>query len=77
MWNIEDNKCLFTLSSIEIKYKTKHCQGEKTSILIHKMFKEEVIKRKMVNLQMRKISKAVEEKKLSIMTTRFEWEFNL
>ena len=54
MWNIEDNKCLFTLSWIEIKYKTKHCQGEKTSILIHKMFKEEVIKRKIVNLQMRK-----------------------
>ena len=33
---------------------SRHCQGENSSILIHKMYKEKFIKWKIVNLQMRK-----------------------
>ena len=51
---IKDNLCLFALSCLETKHKTKHYQGENSSILIHKMYKEKVIKRKILNLQMGK-----------------------
>ena len=44
--------CLFALSWLEVKHKTRHCQGENSSIIIHKMYKEKFIK--IVNLQIRK-----------------------
>ena len=47
---IEENLFLLTLSSIEIKHKATHCQGENSATFIHKMCKEKVIKRKIVNL---------------------------
>ena len=37
--------CLFALSWLEIKHKTRHCQGENSSILIHEIYKEKIIKR--------------------------------
>ena len=46
--------CLFTISWFEIESKTRHYQGENSSIFIYKTYKENFIKRKIVNLQMRK-----------------------
>ena len=43
---------VFTLS--EIKHKTRYCQRENQSNFIHKMYKEIIVKRKIVNLKMRK-----------------------
>ena len=43
---IEDNFSLFALSGIEIKHKIKHCYGEDSSIVIHRIYKEKVIKKK-------------------------------
>ena len=40
---------MFALSSIDIKYKTRHCQGENSSIFILKIYKEKFIKKKIVN----------------------------
>ena len=34
---IKDNLCLFALSWLDIKYKTKHCKGDRWSIVIHKV----------------------------------------
>ena len=38
---------------IEIKHKARHYQGENSSNFIHKMYQEKIIKKKIVNLQMR------------------------
>ena len=43
---IKDNLCLFALSWREIRHKTRHYQGENSSIFINKMHKEYVIKKK-------------------------------
>ena len=34
---IKNNLYLFAPSSLEIKHKRKHCQGDKSTIFIHKM----------------------------------------
>ena len=43
---------MFVLSWLEIKNKTRHCKGENSYILIHKMYKEKFIK--IMSLLMRK-----------------------
>ena len=69
---MKDNLRLFALSWLERKHKTRHYQRENSCIVIYKMCNEKVIKRKIVNLQMKKkMSKAVEENILKIMITRF------
>ena len=47
---LEDTLCLLAPSWLEDKHKTRHCQGENSTIFIHKMYKEKVIKRKIMNL---------------------------
>ena len=42
---IKDNLCLFAFSWREIRHKTRHYQGENSSIFINKMHKEYVIKK--------------------------------
>ena len=51
---IKCNLCLFALSWFEIKHKTRHYQGQNSFIFTYKMCNEKIIKRKIVNLQMRK-----------------------
>ena len=46
---VKDNLCLFALSWLEIKHKTRHCHGESSCIFIHKVYKEKGIKRKIIN----------------------------
>ena len=50
--NIKYNLCLVTLFWLETEHKTRHCQGENSSIFVVKMYKEKCIK--IVNLQTRK-----------------------
>ena len=50
---IKYNLCLFAVSNLKIKLKTRHCQKENSAIFIHKMYKEKIVKKKIVNLQMR------------------------
>ena len=49
---IKYNLCLVALFWLETKHKTRHCQGENSSIFVLKMYKEKCIK--IVNLQTRK-----------------------
>ena len=51
---ITDDLCLFALSCNEIKHHTRHCQVENSFNFTDKMYKEKVIKRKIVNFKMRK-----------------------
>ena len=64
MLNIKDNLCLFALSWLEIKLQIGHCQGGSSSLFIHKMYKKKDMERKIVNLEMKKMNKAIEEEKL-------------
>ena len=61
MLKMKYNLCLFALSWIEVKHKTKHCQGEHSSVFIHKMYMEEFIKRKIVNLRWEKMNRQEEK----------------
>ena len=45
---------MFAQSWLEIKHKTRNCEGQNWSSFIHKIFKKKFIKRKTVNLLIRK-----------------------
>ena len=42
--DFESSTIMLALSWLEIKQKTMHCQGENSSNVIHKMYKEKIIK---------------------------------
>ena len=68
---IKDNLYFYTLFWLEIKHKTRHCQGQNSSIFVIKMYKEKFIKSKIVTFRWEKMNKAVEKNTLKIMITRF------
>ena len=71
---------MLALSGIEIKRKRRHCQWENSSIHIHKIYKEKVKKEKQWNCRWEKMSKAIEENKLTgtikrLMRILLYWKF--
>ena len=44
---------MFAFSWFEITHKTRNHQGENSSVFIHKMYNENIIKRKIAKLQIR------------------------
>ena len=49
------------LTWTEIKHKTRHCQGENSSLFIHIMYYEIFISSKIGNLQMKKMNQQDEK----------------
>ena len=62
---------------IEIKLIACHSQGENSFTHFHWMYKEKLNKKERRTCRWERMSKAIEENKLTVMIKRLFWRFNL
>ena len=65
---------MLALSWIEIKHKRRYCQWKNLLIYVHEIYKRKLKKKKTVNLLVRKMSKTIQENKLTVMIKRLFYE---